>query len=126
MMHLLFKENEGSRKTRQIRIKLIIELFEKFDPNELVEAGFHQYLYESIKSEQVSEKIIKLNNFCVMNQMVGCRFELSKTLGGKVVAKLIRQKKYRKDLTDYVDSLRQSTNFRDRQMYITIAQAAFE
>ena len=47
-------------------------------------------------------------------------------MGSKVVAKLIRQKKYRKDLTDYVDSLRQSTNFRDRQMYITIAKAAFE
>ena len=58
--------------------------------------------------------------------MVGCRFELARVLGGHVVAKLIRQKKYRKDLTDYVDSLRQSTNFRDRQMYLTIAQAAFE
>ena len=126
MMHLLIQENEGSRKARQIRIKLIVQLFEKFDPNELVEAGFHQYLYESIKSEQVSENIIKLNNLCVLNQMVGSRFELSRALGGKVVAKLIRQKKYRKDLTDYVDSLRQSTNFRDRQMYITIAQAAFE
>ena len=42
------------------------------------------------------------------------------------MAKLIRQKKYRKDLTDFVDSLRASKNFRDRQMYLTIAQAAFE
>ena len=38
--------------------------------------------------------------------MIGSRFELAKVLGSKVVAKLIRQKKYRKDLTDYVDSLR--------------------
>ena len=29
-------------------------------------------------------------------------------------------------MTDYVDSLRQSNNFRERQMYITIAMAAFE
>ena len=29
-------------------------------------------------------------------------------------------------MTDYVDSLRQSNNFRERQMYITIAIAAFE
>ena len=58
--------------------------------------------------------------------MVASRFELSNVLGKHVVAKLIRQKKYRKDLTDFVDSLRQSTNFRDRQMYLTIAQAAFE
>ena len=58
--------------------------------------------------------------------MIGSRFAVSRVLGGKVVAKLIRSKKYRKDLTDYVDSLRQSTNFRDRQMYLTIASAAFE
>ena len=58
--------------------------------------------------------------------MIGCRFDVSRVLGGKVVAKLIRSKKYRKDLTDYVDSLRQSTNFRDRQMYLTIASAAFD
>ena len=58
--------------------------------------------------------------------MIGSRFALAKVFGNRVVAKLIRQKKYRKDLTDYVDSLRQSTNFRDRQMYIAVAEAAFE
>ena len=35
-------------------MKLLIGLFETFDPAELVEAGFHQFLYESIKSEEVS------------------------------------------------------------------------
>ena len=35
-------------------MKLLIGLFEKFDAAELVEAGFHQFLYESIKSEEVS------------------------------------------------------------------------
>lgn len=59
-------------------------------------------------------------------QMIGSRIEVSKVFGKQVVAKLIRSKKYRKDLTDYVDSLRQSTNFRDRQMYLYIAQSAFE
>jgi len=29
-------------------------MFEIFDAAELVEAGFHQYLYETIKTEQVS------------------------------------------------------------------------
>jgi len=38
--------------------------------------------------------------------MISSRIELSKLLGGSVVAKLIKQKKYRKDLTDYVDTLR--------------------
>ena len=83
-------ENEPTRKTRMIRVKLMKDLFEKFEPYELVEAGFHQYLYEAIKNEQ----------------MISARVELSKVLGGSVVAKLIKQKKYRKDLTDYVDTLR--------------------
>ena len=58
--------------------------------------------------------------------MISSRIELSKLLGGSVVAKLIKQKKYRKDLTDYVDTLRQSKNFRDRQSYLVVAQTAFE
>ena len=103
-------ENEKSRATRAIRVKLLVQLFQKFDAAELIEGGFHLYIYESIKTEQ----------------MISSRFELSKVFGNQVVAKLIRQKKYRKDLTDFVDSLRQSTNFRDRQMYLIIAQAAFE
>ena len=51
---------------------------------------------------------------------------MAKVFGKHVVAPLIRSKKYRKDLTDFVDTLRQSTNFRDRQMYLTVAQSAFE
>ena len=58
--------------------------------------------------------------------MIASRFKVAKVFGKQVVAKLIRQKKYRKDLTDYVDSLRVSKNFRDRQCYLTIAKAAFE
>lgn len=58
--------------------------------------------------------------------MIGSRIEVSKIFGSEVIAKLIKQKKYRKDLTDFVDSLRLSNNFRDRQMYVTIAKAAFE
>ena len=91
-------ENEKTRATRAIRVKLLVQLFQKFDAAELIEGGFHQYIYEAIKTEQ----------------MISSRFELSKVFGNQVVAKLIRQKKYRKDLTDFVDSLRQSTNFRDR------------
>lgn len=67
-----------------------------------------------------------MQTYVLFLQMVGSRFELARVFGCRVVAKLIRQKKYRKDLTDYVDQLRQSNNFRDRQMYITIALAAYE
>lgn len=58
--------------------------------------------------------------------MIQSRFDVARVFGSKVVAKLIRQKKYRKDLTDFIDSLRLSKNFRDRQMYLVIAQAAYE
>lgn len=47
-------------------------------------------------------------------------------MGGKVICPLIKNKQYRKDLTDFLDLLRISINFRDRQMYITIAEAAFK
>ena len=47
-------ENEKDVKTSAIRVKLLVQVFETFDPAQLVEAGFHQYLYESIKSERVS------------------------------------------------------------------------
>jgi len=50
--------------------------------------------------------------------MVVSRFEAANVFGRKVVAKLIKSKKYRKDLTDFVDELRKSTNFRNRQMYL--------
>jgi len=58
--------------------------------------------------------------------MVVSRFQAANVFGRKVVAKLIKSKKYRKDLTDFVDELRKSTNFRNRQMYLCIAKATFE
>ena len=58
--------------------------------------------------------------------MVSDRVSASKVFGSHVVAKLIRSKKYRKDLTDFVDELRVSNNFRDRQMYLYIAGASFD
>jgi hypothetical protein len=42
-----------------------------------------------------------------------------------VVAPLIKGKKHRKPLTTYVDNLRLSKNFRDRQLYLLIARATF-
>jgi len=58
--------------------------------------------------------------------MVGNRVKVAKVFGSHVVAKLIKSKKYRKDLTDFVDDLRISTNFRNRQMYLYIARATFD
>ena len=42
-----------------------------------------------------------------------------------MVAPLIKGKKLRKPLTTFVDNLRLSKNFRDRQLYLLIALATF-
>jgi len=39
---------------------------------------------------------------------------------------LIKGKKHRKPLTTYIDNLRMSKIFRDRQLYLTIARATFK
>ena len=51
---------------------------------------------------------------------------MAKVLGGQVIALLIKDKRYRKPLTDFVDELRVSPNFRDRQMYLVTAAAALK
>jgi hypothetical protein len=43
-----------------------------------------------------------------------------------VIAPLIKVKVYRKTMTDFIDELRVSKTFRDRQMYVIIAIATFE
>ena len=69
-----------------------------FQPSDLVDADFHQYLYTAVK----------------LDQMISTRKRMANVLGNKVIGRLIKQKKYRKDLTDFIDSLRTSNNFRDR------------
>jgi hypothetical protein len=43
-----------------------------------------------------------------------------------VVAPFIKGKKLRKPLTTFVDNLRTSKNFRERQLYLVIARATFK
>ena len=89
---------------------MIENLFKNFPASELVDTNFHKYIYEAIKGESY----------------VAHRVKMAEILGAYVIAPLIKSKKYRQDLTDYITELRRSTNFRDRQMYIYIAMAAFE
>ena len=103
-------ESEKGQKSRKMRVELLEKLFTLFPPGDLVDVDFHKYLYEVIKTDQV----------------IASRVKISHTLGAKVIAPLIKSKKYRKDLTDFVDELRKSTNFRDRQMYLYIAMASYE
>lgn len=47
-------------------------------------------------------------------------------LGSKVIVPLIKNKKYRKQFNSFLDKLRSSKNFRERQLYLVIAKSAFK
>lgn len=51
---LLRQEGEWSKKTKQMRYKMLVQLFEMFPAHELVDSGFHDYIFDAIKSEPVS------------------------------------------------------------------------
>jgi len=63
-----------------------------------MEINFYQYLFDIINNERAIQYKIRA----------------ALVLGGKVVAPLIKGKKYRALLTTYTDDLRKSKNFRDR------------
>ena len=63
-----------------------------------MEANFHDYLFEIIKKEKA----------------VNYRFRAAKVLGSKIIAQLIKGKKYRALLTSFTDELRTSKYFRER------------
>jgi hypothetical protein len=60
--------------------------------------NFHEYLFDIIKNERAINYKVRAAN----------------VIGSKIVAPLIKGKKYRSMLTEYTDNLRQSKNFRDR------------
>ena len=64
----------------------------------LMEANFHDYLFEIIKDERA----------------INYKMRAGVVLGSKIVAPLIKGKKYRSMLTTFTDDLRVSKNFRDR------------
>ena len=64
----------------------------------LMEANFHDYLFEIIKNERA----------------INYKMRAGVVLGSKIVAPLIKGKKYRAMLTTFTDDLRVSKNFRDR------------
>lgn len=64
----------------------------------LMEANFHDYVFEIIKNERA----------------INYKMRAGKVLGAKIVAPLIKGKKYRAMLTSFTDDLRASKNFRDR------------
>jgi len=81
-----------------------------FQPSQLLDANFHEYLFDMIKQDKA----------------ISYRMRASNVLGSKVVAPLIKGKKFRQVLTTFTDELRVSKNFRDRQVYLQVAISAYE
>lgn len=63
-----------------------------------MESNFHEYVFDIIKNERA----------------VNYKIRAANVLGSKIVAQLIKGKKYRGILTDFCDKMRSSTCFRDR------------
>lgn len=63
-----------------------------------MEANFHEYLFDIIKNERA----------------INYKIRAAKVVGSKIIAPLIKGKKYRTLLTTFTDTLRTSKNFRDR------------
>jgi hypothetical protein len=63
-----------------------------FQPTQLMELSFHDYLFDIIKK----------------NIAINYRMKAAQILGSKIVAPLIKGKKYRQLLTTFTDELRES------------------
>jgi hypothetical protein len=101
--------NEAS-KQRNLRIDILSGIFNLFPSSYLAENEFHLQIIQVIESDP----------------SVGNKRRAAKIFGSKVVVPLIKSKRYRKTLTAFVDSLRLSKNFRDRQLYLLIAKATYK
>ena len=75
---------------RDNMVAMLEHLFTMFSPTVLLEASFHDYLFDIINNERAINYKIRAAN----------------VLGSKVVANLIKGKKYRAILTEYSDKLR--------------------
>jgi hypothetical protein len=97
------------KNARDNMIKMLEQLFEIFPPTQLLEAGFHEYLFDIITKEKA----------------VSYKARAAIVLGAKIVAPLIKGKKYRGMLTTFTDELRSAKNFRERQLYVEVATSTY-
>lgn len=94
---------------RDSLITMLEKLFDMFQPGQLMDISFHTYLFDIIKNERAIQYKVRA----------------AVVIGAKIVAPLIKGKKYRALLTEFTDALRMSKNFRDRQLYLHIAISTF-
>eukprot|EP00347_Sterkiella_histriomuscorum_P014101 403362163 len=96
-------------KQRDAKIQLLEQIYNLFTPQFLADQEFHLSLQEIIDKDQA----------------ISYKKRACKLFGAKVVAPLIKTKKLRKTLTSFLDNLRISKNFRQRQLYLIIARQTY-
>ena len=104
-------DTKPTLKTSQSKVTLLRQLFEEeiLSCQVLVEQGFHLHLQHIIVSDTY----------------ISTRKSAAKVYGATVI-QLVKLKKYREVLYEYLTKLRLSKNFRDRQMYVKIAKSALK
>lgn len=95
---------------RDTMVKMLEQLFEMFSPTQLMDSSYHEYLFDVVRNERA----------------IKYKLRAAQVIGSKLVVPLIKGKKYRALLTSFTDELRQSKHFRERQIYIQIAESAYE
>jgi len=112
LLETLIKQKIESIKNlkngRDNLVRMLEQLFEMFQPSQLMDLNFHEYLFDIIWNERA----------------INYKVRAAKVIGSKIVVPLIKGKKHRALLTAFTDKLRISKNFRDRQIYICIATSA--
>ena len=68
----------------------------------------------------------ELETIMKKDHSIQIRYRSAKLYGKIVVPSLVKQKKYRQQISDFVDQLRTSKNFRDRQVYLKIAKSTLK
>ena len=94
---------------RDTMVKMLEQLFDMFAPTQLMDNNYHDYLFDIIKNERA----------------INYKLRAARVIGSKIVSPLIKGKKYRALLTNFTDELRVSRHFRDRQIYIQIAESTY-
>lgn len=83
LIHKKIEAIKELKNGRDSMVTMLEQLFDMFQPTQLLEGNFHEYLFDIIKNERA----------------INYKVRAAKILGAKIVAPLIKGKKYRQLLT---------------------------
>lgn len=108
------KQAKTTLKQSNFKCMLLEQLFTEMKSSlsvgQLYDLGFSQDLEQIIRQDSA----------------IQLRLKAAKIFGSIIVPSLIKLKKYRQPITDFIDTLRLGKNFRDRQVYLKIAKASLK